>query len=45
MTPEDFTANLSDRLCRKGVGFHPKDVEVFAANAWTRGARSPDLDA
>jgi hypothetical protein len=44
MTLEDFTAELSDCLRRKGVGFRPKDVETFAAKAWTQEGRSPDLD-
>jgi hypothetical protein len=45
MTPEDFTADLSDRLHRDGVVFNCAHLEAFAADVRRESPADPDIEA
>jgi hypothetical protein len=44
MTPEDFTAELANRLRRKGIEFNPADLNAFAADVCRTQAPYGDIE-
>ena len=45
MMPEDFTAELSDRLRCKGVDFQPAELQTFLADARPESSTAPAVEA
>jgi hypothetical protein len=44
MTPDDFTATLTERLRRRGVHALPEDVRAFTVDIGQRMTNAPDMD-